>query len=167
VCGRLSSTYRLFSNKQKKRSIFTNGEKCSRGDGFYPDMGTNCQRFYRCLNSGTPHQLVAYSECPENSLFDSRIESCSSSDLSACQVNYFRSIDQKSIKIEDYVNFKCPRGNGFYPDLASRCKSYYKCQFVRTVWQTVHFVTCPLDSLFDSLANKCLPANQTLCPKKE
>lgn len=153
------------SNSFKKTYKRMSSYKCPKGDGYYPDFESGCRKFYECLNTGTPQQEAKYFDCPVSNLFDEKTLTCNYSHLVSCKAGE-KLTGPVNLQVNQ-LNEKCFKGNGFYPDVDSGCKKYYKCQFTRTVWEIVHYLICPPNTIFDTSIQNCLPNNQTVCKPKE
>lgn len=60
-------------------------------------------------------------------------------------------------------NDKCFRGDGYYADKTTGCQQYYVCVFTGTIYQQIHYHTCPPGTIFDERSGSCNYANQVTC----
>ena len=57
---------------------------CKHGDGFYSDLSSNCQKYYRCINSFSLAQIFWYT-CPIGTIFDRIKATCNWTNFVTCQ----------------------------------------------------------------------------------
>lgn len=67
-----------FENQKPEDTIKTTNDNCAT-DGFFPLKGTQCAKFYRCVN-GVAHHFF----CPSETVFDSRSSVCNFKDQVIC-----------------------------------------------------------------------------------
>lgn len=60
-------------------------------------------------------------------------------------------------------NYKCPNGDGYYPDKLSGCRKYYVCLHTGTQFAQINEFTCPGDLLFDKNTSTCNYPNLVVC----
>ncbi|XP_076465717.1 uncharacterized protein LOC143297319 isoform X1 [Babylonia areolata] len=124
-----------------------NDERCVDPNGMNPDPD-NCAQFLACNN----RTVVATMDCPENTLFSTRNNTCELSFLVAeeCQTRNIPShvIVSTASPIKDKP---CEgTGNGDVAD-PTHCRRFYKCNYGRVVAR----IKCPPNSAFSVEKNKC------------
>lgn len=70
----------MFQNKPLSKKA-----DCWNGDGFYPDYNSNCVRYYRCSNTFTSYKRIEFFTCPESTLYDERLKTCTFKNLVLCK----------------------------------------------------------------------------------
>ena len=60
-------------------------------------------------------------------------------------------------------NNKCYRGDGYYADKDTGCQQYYVCVFAGTIYEQLHYYTCPAGTFFDEKTSSCNYSNQVTC----
>lgn len=62
----------------------TSKDPCTKGDGIFADIKTNCSRYYICSYSGTPFESKKYFNCLPSLKFDDRLKICNFEDTVDC-----------------------------------------------------------------------------------
>jgi chitinase len=78
----IETTSKLVSTSSYKVQI--NPNFCKNGDGFYSDLSSNCQKYYRCINSFSLAQIFWYT-CPLGTIFDRIKGTCNWTNFVTCQ----------------------------------------------------------------------------------
>ena len=84
----ISTTKLQTSTKELSTTIKTTSRAssnlCSNGNGYYPDLSTNCRKFYVCQFFGTSFHRIDYFDCPSGLMFDKTLLTCNYDYLVSC-----------------------------------------------------------------------------------
>jgi hypothetical protein len=79
-------------------------------------------------------------------------------------INNLTTVSQNDVsKPNDLLKPVCSIGDGYYSDKSSRCKKYYICTFSNTPYETINFLECPENTLFDETVKTCNIKEKVIC----
>jgi hypothetical protein len=124
---------------------------CLNGDGFYPDIKSGCAKFFQCTGSGTSQQALNVFQCAPPTIFDAVYKTCNYPDQVKCGLSQ---ASNRHYSRRNLNTGKCLK-DGYFADLQSDCKKFYKCSYTGTANQAIQYFDCPLPNIFDEILGSC------------
>ncbi|XP_055934990.1 uncharacterized protein LOC129964266 [Argiope bruennichi] len=114
-------------------------KECPKRNGKFLKPGTNCLKYYECLN-GEPEEK----KCPIGKLFNPSTENCEMMEKYTC--------------IEKPERKECPKRNGKFLKPGTNCMKYYECSNGEPEERK-----CPIGKLFNPSTENCEMTEKYTC----
>lgn len=130
--------------------------------GLYPDLKSGCAKFYQCTGSGTSQQAINIFQCAPPTIFDTTYKTCNYPDQVKCGLNQ---VPNKHYSRRNLNTKQCSK-DGYFAELESDCKKFYKCSYTGTPNQVIQYFACPVPNLFDEKVGSCNYPHLVKCDNK-